>query len=146
MTFLVLASHFLYIYVALNWVSFFNEKLIMKFLILVFNYKCAAVIYIISVIILKQIYIILHTFDSGMITAMNYYMFTVKMRVLFCKLFINIVLEWYYIQYPNICLWNYFQVAKSINIIWIVLKAPTKIATTIEEIKPTIGLIYILEN
>ena len=47
--------------------------LILKFLILVFNYECAAVIYIISAIILKQIYIILHTFDNGMIGGVNYY-------------------------------------------------------------------------
>ena len=47
-----------------------------------------------SVIILKQIYIILHTFDSGMIVGVNYYMFIVKLRVSFCKLFVNVILEW----------------------------------------------------
>ena len=53
----------------------------LKFLILVFNYECATVIYTIYVIILKQIYIILHTFDSGMISGVNYYMLTVKLMV-----------------------------------------------------------------
>ena len=67
--------------------------LILNFLILVFNYVCAAMIYTISVIILKQIYIILHTFDSGMIDGVDYYMFTIKLRVSCCKLFINVFLE-----------------------------------------------------
>ena len=68
--------------------------LILKFLILVFNYECATMIYTIFVIILKQTYIILHTFDNGIIAGVNYYMFIVNLSVSFCKLFINVALEW----------------------------------------------------
>ena len=69
-------------------------NLILKFLVLVFNYECVAMIYTISIIILKQIYIILHTFDNGIFVGVNYYMFTVKLRVSFCKMYINVVLKW----------------------------------------------------
>ena len=55
--------------------------LIMNILILVFNYKLLSCDLCKYVIILKQIYIILHTFDSGMIGGVNYYMLTVKLMV-----------------------------------------------------------------
>ena len=38
--------------------------------------------------------LILHTFDIGMIVGVNYYMFIVKLRVSFCKQFVNVILEW----------------------------------------------------
>ena len=69
----------------------------LKFLILVFNYECATVIYTISIINLKQIYIIFHTFDNGMIGGVNYYMLTVKLMVSFWKLLINVVFEWVWV-------------------------------------------------
>ena len=36
----------------------------------------------------------MHIFESGMIVGVNYYMFIVKLRVSFCKLFVNVILEW----------------------------------------------------
>ena len=47
-----------------------------------------------SVIILQQIYVVLHRFDNEIIAALNYYVFIVKLRVSFCKLFVNVILEW----------------------------------------------------
>ena len=47
-----------------------------------------------SIIILQQIYFVLHIFDSGIIVALNYYLFIVKLRVSFYKLFVNVLLEW----------------------------------------------------
>ena len=38
--------------------------------------------------------LILHTFDNGVIVGVNYYMFIVKLRVSFCKCFVNVILEW----------------------------------------------------
>ena len=41
-----------------------------------------------------KLWIILHTFGSGMVVGVNYYMFVVKLRVSFYKLFVNVILEW----------------------------------------------------
>ena len=51
-------------------------------------------IYTMSIIILQQIYVVLHKFDGGIIVGLNYYIFIVKLRVSFCKLFVNVILEW----------------------------------------------------
>ena len=47
-----------------------------------------------SVIILQQIYVVLHRFDSGIIACLNCDIFILKLRVSFFQLYVNVILEW----------------------------------------------------